>query len=106
MQGRRPSDPPLEAFKAGLDGTLGSLIWWVAALPMAGGWNWVGFEVPSNPSRSMILRLVSANKRVALIVAVAGEYPLTLQVEFFILQHSDIFCRLYSLFCVLTAAHF
>jgi len=57
--------------KAGLDGTLGSLIWWVAALPMAGGWNWVGFEVPSNPSRSMILRLVSANKRVALIVAVA-----------------------------------
>jgi len=26
----------VEAFKARLDGTLGSLTWWVAALPMAG----------------------------------------------------------------------
>jgi len=25
--------------KARLDGALGSLIWWVAILPMAGGWN-------------------------------------------------------------------
>jgi len=27
----------LEAFKARLDGALGSLIWWVATLPMSGG---------------------------------------------------------------------
>jgi len=27
----------------------------VAALPMAGGWNWAGFEVFSNLSSSMIL---------------------------------------------------
>ena len=31
--------PSLEAFKARLDGSLDSLIWWVAALSMAGGWN-------------------------------------------------------------------
>ena len=31
--------PSLEAFKARLDGSLGSLIWWMAALSMAGGWN-------------------------------------------------------------------
>jgi len=28
--------PFLEAFKAGLDGALSSLIWWVAILPMTG----------------------------------------------------------------------
>jgi len=34
---REPVDaPPLEAFKAKLDGALGSLIWWVATLPMVG----------------------------------------------------------------------
>ena len=47
--------PTLEALSARLDGALGSLIHWVAALPKADGWNWMGFEVPSNPSRSMIL---------------------------------------------------
>ena len=47
--------PSLEAFKARLDGALGSLSWWGAALPMAGGWNWVGFKVLSNPSCSVIL---------------------------------------------------
>ena len=31
--------PSLETFKARLDGALGSLIQWVAALPMASGWN-------------------------------------------------------------------
>ena len=31
--------PSLEALKDRLDGALGSLIWWVASLPMAGGWN-------------------------------------------------------------------
>jgi len=30
------------------------LIQWVAALPIAGGWNWVVFEVPSNKNHSMI----------------------------------------------------
>ena len=29
--------PSLETFKAKLDGALGSLIWWVETLPMAGG---------------------------------------------------------------------
>jgi len=30
--------------KARLDGALGSLSWWVAALPTAEGWNWVIFR--------------------------------------------------------------
>jgi len=47
--------PSLEALKARMDGTLGSLSWWVAALPKAGGWNWMAFEVPSDPSLSVIL---------------------------------------------------
>ena len=46
--------PSLKTFKARLDGALGSLIWWVAALPMAEGWNWMIFKVPSNLSHSMI----------------------------------------------------
>jgi len=37
--------PSLEAFKPRLDGALSSLIWWwLAALPTAGSWDWVGFE--------------------------------------------------------------
>ena len=47
--------PSLEVLKASLDGALGSLSWWGAALSMAGGWNWVGFKVLSNPSCSVIL---------------------------------------------------
>ena len=47
--------PSLEAFKAKLDGALDSLSCWVAALPMAGGWDWVGFTVPSNTTHPMIL---------------------------------------------------
>jgi len=31
--------PSLEVLKARLDGALGSLSWWVAALPMERGWN-------------------------------------------------------------------
>ncbi len=31
--------PFLGAFKAKLDGALDSLIWWVAAPPMRGGWS-------------------------------------------------------------------
>jgi len=34
---------------------LGSLSCWEAALLMAGGWNWVGFKVPSNLSHFVIL---------------------------------------------------
>ena len=49
--------PSLEALKATLDGALGSLSCWVAALPTAQGWGWVGFEVPSNPNRSVIVFL-------------------------------------------------
>ena len=47
--------PSLEVLKAKLDGDLGSLSWWGTALLMAGGWNWVGFEVSSKLSHSMIL---------------------------------------------------
>ena len=49
----------LEVLKAMLDGAMGSLIWcltwWLATLPMAGGWKQMFFEVPSNPSHSMVL---------------------------------------------------
>ena len=31
--------PLLEAFKARLDVALGSLVWWLVTLHMAGGWN-------------------------------------------------------------------
>jgi len=46
--------PSLEVFKARLEGALGNLTWRVAALPRAGGWKWVGFEVPSYLSHSII----------------------------------------------------
>ena len=46
--------PSLEVFKARLDGALGSLLWWEVSLPMAGGWNWVGFKDPSNLNHSVI----------------------------------------------------
>ena len=45
---------PLKAFKARLDGTLGNLPWWGAALPMAGGWNCVIVNVSSNLSYSVL----------------------------------------------------
>ena len=47
--------PSLEVFKARLDGALGSLVWWEVSLPMAGGWHWVVFKVPSNPNHSVTL---------------------------------------------------
>jgi len=31
--------PSLAVFKARLDGTLSTLVWWKVSLPMAGGWN-------------------------------------------------------------------
>jgi len=33
--------PSLEAFAARLDVALGSLVWWLATLHIAGGWNWM-----------------------------------------------------------------
>ena len=47
--------PSLEVSKARLDGALGSLGWWEVSLPMAGGWNWVGFKASSNLSHSMMI---------------------------------------------------
>jgi len=34
---------------------LGSLSWWGTALFIAQGWGWMGFEVPSYPSHSVLL---------------------------------------------------
>ena len=36
--------PSLEAFKARLDVALGSLVWWLATLHIAGGWNHCGLK--------------------------------------------------------------
>jgi len=52
---RAVGTPSLKVFKAWLGGALGSLSCWVAALPIAGGWNSVTFKVPSNPRQSRIL---------------------------------------------------
>ena len=47
--------PSLEAFKARLDVALGSLVWWLATLHIAGGWNYMIIVVLFNPGHSMIL---------------------------------------------------
>jgi len=47
--------PSLDAFKARLDVALGSLVWWLATLHIAGGWNWMSIAVLFNPGHSMIL---------------------------------------------------
>ena len=47
--------PSLEAFKARLDVALGSLVCWLAALHIAGGWNWMSIMVLFNPGHSRIL---------------------------------------------------
>jgi len=47
--------PSLEAFKARLDVALGSLVWWLATLHIAGGWNWMSIVVLFNPGHSGIL---------------------------------------------------
>ena len=47
--------PSLEAFKARLGVALGSLIWWLATLHIAGGWNEMIIVVLFNPGHSMIL---------------------------------------------------
>jgi len=43
--------PVLKVLKAWLEGALGTLILWVTALAMTGGWRWMGFNFPSNPSQ-------------------------------------------------------
>jgi len=47
--------PSLEAFKARLDVALGSLVWWLATLHIAGGWNSLIIVVLFNPGHSTIL---------------------------------------------------
>jgi len=47
--------PSLEAFKARLDVALGSLVWWLVTLHIAGGWNCMIIVVLLNPGHSMIL---------------------------------------------------
>ena len=42
--------PSLAVSKARLDGAWSSLVQWKVSLLGAGGWNWVGFRVPSNPN--------------------------------------------------------
>ena len=46
--------PSLVLFKARLNRALGSLIWWMAALPMSGSWDYMIFEVLSNPRHLII----------------------------------------------------
>jgi len=45
----------LAVFKARLDGAQGSLSWWVAALPIARGWNEMVLNLLSSSSHSVIL---------------------------------------------------
>ena len=47
--------PSLEAFKARLDVALGSLVWWLVTLHIAGGWKYIIIVVLFNPGHSMIL---------------------------------------------------
>ena len=45
----------LEAFKARLDVALGSLVWWLVTLHIAGTWNSMSIVDLFNPGHSMIL---------------------------------------------------
>jgi len=47
--------PSLAVSKARLDRALSTLLWWKGSLPMAGGWNEMVCEVPSNPNHTVIL---------------------------------------------------
>lgn len=42
--------------KTRLDRILGSLIWWMATLIVAEGWNEITLDVPSIPTHPMILQ--------------------------------------------------
>lgn len=46
--------PSLEVFNTRLDGVLGNLISWVAALSTTGSWDWMIFKITSKSSQSMI----------------------------------------------------
>ena len=46
--------PSLQAFKARLDVALGSLVWWLVTLHIAGGWKEM-ITVRFNPGHSMVL---------------------------------------------------
>lgn len=47
--------PSLELSKARLDAACIKLGQWNVSLPMAGGWNWMDFKVPSNTNQCGIL---------------------------------------------------
>ena len=47
--------PSLDVLRGRVNEALGNLVWWEVSLPMAGGWNWMSFKVPSNPNHSVIL---------------------------------------------------
>ena len=47
--------PLLGAFKARLDVALGSLVWWLETLHIAGGWNGMSTVVLCNPGHSVTL---------------------------------------------------
>jgi len=47
--------PSLETVKAKLDVALGSLVWWLVTLHIAGGWNEMIIVVLFNPGHSVIL---------------------------------------------------
>ena len=47
--------PSLGALKARLDVALGSLVWWLVTLHIAGGWKRMMTVVLFNPGHSMIL---------------------------------------------------
>ena len=53
--------PSLEAFKARLDVALGSLVWWLASLHIAGGWNWMSIVVLFNPGHSVSRSMTSVS---------------------------------------------
>jgi len=46
--------PSLETFKARLDVALGSLVWWLVTLHIAGGWNCMFIVVLFNSGHSMM----------------------------------------------------
>jgi len=47
--------PHVDAFKARLDVALGSLVWWLVTLHIAGDWNEMIIVVLFNPGHSVIL---------------------------------------------------
>ena len=44
----------LEVFKARLDGAFRNLVSWEVSLPTSGGWNWMAYNVLSNPNHSIL----------------------------------------------------